>query len=388
MNPDGSVAAQQRILLLEPSRAAAMEAERMLREAVPSAEVVKAECIEGYQKALGENDFDLVILDYDLPEVQAAGFIKSLALRDNEPKVVLVSRCADSSTVRSLSEARRTWILRDEHWIESLKCAVRDTLRIRKLEQERVLLRAQLTETNRMLEERNRRLDEFSSTVAHDIRGPLGGLMLKIDYILDVYKGQFDEKCTKLLERSLGSAERVVGIVQAMYEYAKIGAKATRHELVNLEKLVLDVLADLNLNESKTVDVGVDTLPNVWGDEALLRRVFINLIGNAIKYSDKPEVRLNVGYAGSVKRSIGRFAQIFVEDNGPGIPKDDAENIFNMFRRGSGREGTTEGLGVGLAVVQKIVQLHYGQIELETSPGCGCRFVFSLPEEKIALGAE
>jgi signal transduction histidine kinase len=264
--------------------------------------------------------------------------------------------------------------------------AVRDMLRIRKLEGENSVIRARLIEANNMLDEKNRRLDDFCATIAHDIRGPLSGLILKLDYIIDTYQAELDERFVGLLTRSLQSAERLVGVVQAMYEFAKVGSKSAKMELIDLNDVVAGVVADLPVDSSREVKIGVGELPVVWGNASLLRRVFFNLITNAIKYNDKEEVRINIGHDGEVARAVARYVRIFVEDNGPGIPAEEAAHVFDMFSRGQKPPGGhPEGLGIGLAVVQKIVELHFGRVELCGQSGPGCRFVFTLPRERVEL---
>jgi signal transduction histidine kinase len=386
METERTQAAPARILLFEESQDFSISAVAALCKAVPTAEVVTALSMQKYTEALSRGEFDIVVVDYDMPMAQSVDFLPRLRLRDYEPDVLLISRCEEISTVRLIAEARSRYIVRDERCLDTLAHSVRDMLRIRRLELENSSIRARLSEANGMLDEKNRRLDEFCATIAHDIRGPLAGLILKIDYILDAYEEKFDERCSGLLKRSLDSAQRLVGVVQAMYEFAKVGSKASKMELVDLKQLAAEVIADLNVDESKDVHVGLDELPTVWGNPGLLRRVFINLINNAIKYNDKSEIKINIGYEGDIQRSTARYARIFVEDNGPGIPADETSGVFAMFSRGkSGGVHTSDGLGIGLAVVQKIVELHFGRVEVDSQIGEGCRFSFSLPREKVEV---
>jgi signal transduction histidine kinase len=248
-----------------------------------------------------------------------------------------------------------------------------------------VAIRAKLTETNALLDEKNRRLDDFCTTIAHDIRGPLAALMLKVEYILDAYDGELDSKCAGLLQRSHSSCQRLVEMVQGMYEYAKIGSRAVTFFELSLTDLVHEVLYDLSYDDSLDVQAGVGELPRVFGNPGLLRRVFLNLVNNAVKYNDKPEKLINIGCLGYEDRPIGRFARIFVEDNGPGIPEHELKGIFGMFRRGASSRKESDGLGIGLAVVERILELHFGRIDVESTPGRGTRFILSLPVERVEL---
>lgn len=375
-----------RILILDEDKDFNVAAKAAIHRIISSADVVITTTMQEYTQALQAMDFDVVVVDFDMPATQSVDFLPRLQLRDYEPEVLLLSKCNELGIVKRIAETRNRYVVRDERCVEAMTHAVRDMLRIRRLEEENSVIRARLIEANGMLDEKNRRLDEFCATIAHDIRGPLSGLILKLDYIIESCEEELDERFTGLLKRSLESAERLVGVVQAMYEFAKVGAKSTKMELVDLNELVTSVVADLPVDENRDIQIGVDELPSVWGNANLLRRVFINLIANAIKYNDKEQVRINIGHGGEIKKAVARYARVFVEDNGPGIPQDEAGKIFDMFARGRGvNTQSQEGLGIGLSVVQKIVELHFGRVELEKSPSGGCKFVFSLPREKVDL---
>jgi signal transduction histidine kinase len=174
-----------------------------------------------------------------------------------------------------------------------------------------------------------------------------------------------------------------MGLVQSMYSYAKLGAKAGRMEPIVLGQLVEEVISDMHFNDSVQIKIGLGDLPTVWGSADLLRRLFINLLSNAVKYNDKPEIIINIGVRRIIERSLGKFVEVFVEDNGPGIPAEELSGIFSMFTRGASVRGDQEGAGIGLAVVQRIVELHFGDVTVESEVGKGTRFVVSLPTERL-----
>jgi len=348
--------------------------------ALPGAHVVEAHSFSRYEEELAKSDFDVVVLDFDLPGSQRPELLAELKVRDRAPDVLLMSRCSDAETVRRISQSQKRYVVRDELWIESVGRAVRDMLRIRRLEEENGMIRARLTETNRQLEERNARLDEFCSTIAHDIRGPLAGLIVKLDYILERFGASLDEKCSAMLGRSMDSAQRLVGVVQAMYEFAKLGRDGTEFSDVDLGPLVRSVAADLRESCACQITLEVASLPRVRGNRELLRRVFLNLFSNSIKYGDREWVILSVASPEVVKRGEAPMLQVLVRDNGPGIPDLDSAALFSMFSRGERAGRETEGAGIGLAVVKRILELHGGAIELvrDGIPGCGFRLLLPL----------
>ena len=347
--------------------------------AIPGAHITETHSFDSYQEALGGGDFDVVVIDYDLPGIQSSEVLAQLKVMDHEPDVLLLSRCTDAGTIRRISQSQKRYVVRDELWLEAMSRAVRDMLRIRRLEREMVLVRGRLTESNRQLEEKNLRLDEFCATIAHDIRSPLAGLILKVEYILDKYGEGFDKKCADMLGRSAESAQRLVGIVQAMYEFAKLGRKSATFDSVELAPIVREVLADIKWSAGRQVTLEVSNMPPVRGNIDLLRRVFLNLFSNSIKYGDKEWVIISVTSDGIVNDGDDRYLHISVRDNGPGICAEDADSIFKMFTRGSASPAAMDGLGVGLAVVERIIELHHGKIELIQDGQSGCCFKFSLP---------
>jgi signal transduction histidine kinase len=148
---------------------------------------------------------------------------------------------------------------------------------------------------------------------------------------------------------------------------------------------VKEVISDINIDHASNVEVKMSELPTVWGNGDLLRRVFQNLITNAIKYCHRENVEIKIGFEGFVQRGVGEFAKFYVSDNGPGISSEDAGRVFNMFARGADADRGTDGLGIGLAVVQRIVELHQGYIELTSEPKEGARFTILLPTEAIVV---
>ncbi len=373
----------ERVIILHGLSPKDNQALAAIAKSNPQFEVLETHSLDEYLAALSTQDFDVVVLDYDLPEVRAKELLAQLKLRDREPEVLLLSQCTDPATMKSMARAHKRYIVRDDGWVDSMTHAIRDMLRIRRLEEEMAQIRARLTEANQQLEARNRRLDDFCATIAHDIRGPLAGLVLKVEYILETQASHLDERTVNLLRRSVESTRRLVGVVHAMYEFAKVGFSGAKFSTTPLTPLVQEVMADITTGHSDDIGVKMHDLPVVWGNSDLLRRVFQNVFANAIKYNHRERVEISISFDGLVQCGVGEFAQISIADNGPGISPIDAGRVFNMFSRGNGADRGLEGLGIGLAIVQRIVELHKGTIELTSGPHEGARFTLLLPTHPI-----
>lgn len=382
----GSGQAVDNILICQPDCALQAQVWEKISAHVPGARFEVVHSLAECRRQLDRQRFEVVVLDLDLQALHRSLFLHELEVRDHSPGVVVISAAWDPQLVSQVCAiSRRRFVLKDGDWSSEVGPVLRYLLRIVRMEEEYEKVRAQLTEANQILRDKNRRLDEFSMTLAHDIRGPLGGISMNLEYVLDTYADELPQRSRHLLQRALDTSARLTKLVQAMYQYAKLGAQASNMAQVALTQLVHEVVVDLHFHESLDIQVGIGELPGVWGNAELLRRVFSNLISNAVKYNDKQAIVVNVACEGLVEQNLGRYCRISVSDNGPGIAADDLENLFSMFSRSAAVSSHKEGLGVGLAVVQRIVELHSGQVTAESKLGEGTRFVLTLPVEKNDL---
>lgn len=376
--------ASENILILEGNPSVLKDAELFFSENYPQAKIASVGTLEQCKQAVIEKDFDIVILDCDVSSLVNIGLVPHLKVKDKEPAVLLISESINPDIINELNSLYcQRFLNKGGDWFAQLGPAIRQLVRIKKLEEENRRLVAQLTEAKMFLEEKNQRLDEFSATVAHDIRGPLGGISMRLEYALEKHGPTLEPRFKTLLERSFDATRRLIDVVQAMYNYAKLGAKATHIAEIDLISLAEEVISDLAFDPDLEIKIGIGDLPRVWGNADLLRRVFINLITNAVKYSNKKEIIINIACAEIVERTIGRFARFTVTDNGPGIPAESLYDIFSMFKRGANAPNKDDGLGVGLSVVQRIVELHYGEVSVHSDEGKGSTFSFTLPIEKL-----
>lgn len=380
----------ERVLVLSSDADASTTLRESLEHALPDLNIEEAVGIDHLQQRVNSEQFDLVVLDYELPLADYRQLFYELKNNEHQPSVLVVTDGRDSSTINELYKyGCSRCVLKDENPTQELPTAVRSLLRSRQIIDENIRIRTKLTEANMLLDERNKRLDEFSATVAHDIRGPLGGISMKLEYALDLYAGKLEPKCEDLMRRAVKSTERLTRIVQAMYDFAKLGVKATQMKEISLTELVAEVGEDLEFRDRPDARIVIDDFPTVWGNPELLRRVFINLVGNAVKYSGRPDPVIKIVFDGEQETVFGRFCRVNISDNGPGIPEKELPMIFSMFTRGTTSVDADDdgdaGMGVGLAVVQRIVELHYGRIEAQSELGLGTTFSITLPLENVAL---
>jgi signal transduction histidine kinase len=199
------------------------------------------------------------------------------------------------------------------------------------------------------------------------------------------YANTLDDGGKAYLTRIQHECRRMQELINDILEFSKISAGTESFEAVNIDSVVREVITELDSQiQEKNARVELDLLPVLQVNPVLMPPLFINLIGNALKYSSKkeqPVIRihseLTSGNNGFLKKPT-RYCRIYVDDNGIGFDQKYAEEIFEMFRRLHPR-AEYEGTGIGLALCKKIVEKHAGYISVKSRVDEGSSFIISLP---------
>ena len=236
------------------------------------------------------------------------------------------------------------------------------------------LIEEQLARQARELAQSNTELEQFAYVASHDLQEPLRVINSYTQLLARRYKGKLDPKADEFIGFIVDGTVRMQRLIQDLLQYARLNAKGKTFSAMDSQTALDQALTSLR---SAIVDsqanVTSDPLPTVNGDELQLSQLFQNLIGNAIKYRGLDPPRVHV----SARRDGAEW--IFtVADNGIGIDPQFNEQIFEIFQRLHGM-GEYEGTGIGLALCRKIVERHRGRIWVESEPGKGARFSFTLP---------
>ena len=229
-------------------------------------------------------------------------------------------------------------------------------------------------EYRRKLVESNERLEQFAYAASHDLQEPLRMVSSYLQLLERRYGDDLDEDADEFIDFAVDGAERMREMIDGLLEYARVETGGNPLEPVELNGVVDDVFTDLQLQiEASDAHIEVGSLPEVNGDEGQLRQVFQNLVTNAIEYSGEKAPRIDV----SAERN-GSMWRISVRDAGIGIDSDETDRVFEVFQRLHSRE-ESEGTGIGLALCRRIVERHGGEIWVESEPGEGSTFSFTLP---------
>lgn len=242
-------------------------------------------------------------------------------------------------------------------------------------------LEAELREQKRLLEEANDRLRSFNAAVSHDLRNPTRAALGYVQMVLAQHDGVLPPEVRRDLELAKGRLERMDRMLEDLSRYSKMRLDPSQFEPIDLNKLLADVRADLG-----SLLAGVELrlppdLPQIYGRPSLIGELFSNLIHNAVKFNDKPNPVVEVGW----KPHRGETYLFWVRDNGPGIPPEYLEKIFRLFEQ---LDRTKEGTGAGLAICRRIVEEHGGRIWAESQLGQGATFYFTLPRLPVRKGVE
>ncbi|WP_323190116.1 PAS domain S-box protein [Halostella sp. PRR32] len=231
-------------------------------------------------------------------------------------------------------------------------------------------------EYQRKLEESNERLEQFAYAASHDLQEPLRMVSSYLQLIERRFGDEFDEDGREFLEFAVDGADRMREMIDALLKYSRVETEGDPFESVALDSVLDDVREDLQVRIAETgAEITADDLPTVRGDGDQLRQVFQNLLENAIEYSGDAPPQVHVG----VERD-GNEWEVAVRDTGIGIDPDDQDRIFQVFQRLHNHD-EHEGTGIGLALCQRIVERHGGEICVDSDPGAGSTFRVTLPAE-------
>ncbi|MBI3368886.1 MAG: hybrid sensor histidine kinase/response regulator, partial [Burkholderiales bacterium] len=250
-------------------------------------------------------------------------------------------------------------------------------LAMRRLRLRNTMLEQRLREHAGELEDANRELEAFTRSASHDLRSPLSGMLGLIGLLRRQHGHALPAQAAQWLERIEGETRRMVQLTDDLMRLSRLGRQALQRERVDLGAMVAGVVDELRAREpERAVDVRILPLPSVSADPGLLHQVLVNLLSNAFKFTrGRQNPRVEIGW-----RNEGDENIFFVNDNGAGFDVARADKLFEPFHR-LHRHADFEGSGVGLSIVQRIVQRHGGWVRARATPDTGATFEFALGDD-------
>lgn len=363
-----------RVLLLEDNP---LDSELTLQELRNGGFNVSADMAtnaEDFTRRVQTTQYHIVLADYTLPQWTGMDALQVLCGQGLDTPLILVTgSLGEEKAVECLKQGATDYVLKDR--ICRLSLAVRRALEEKRLRQEHREAEADLAQKVKELARSNAELEQLAYVASHDLQEPLRMVSSYTQLLAKRYQGQLDSDADKFIAYAVDGANRMQRLIQDLLAYSRVGKGQTDLVETSSEAALQHALTNLSqaITENNAV-VTHDPLPPVVINELQLTQLFQNLVANAIKYHGPEIPRIHVF-------SITKDQELTfsVQDNGIGISAQYFERIFVMFQRLHARDEFS-GTGIGLAISKKIIERHGGRISVESEPGKGSTFSFSLPE--------
>jgi len=333
-------------------------------------------------ETLVAQEFDLLITDLMMPEMDGISLLeKAREISADTVTIVMTGHAAIDTAVRAMQAGALDYIVKPFK-LKAILPVINRALAVRRLRMENQRLAAsvsartrELENANRELEALNRELNAFSYSVSHDLRAPLRTVQGFCQMYLEDYGSTIPAEGRRLLDHVVTGATRMGQIIEDLLRLAQLGRQELRRRPVPLNAMIDRLIAELRARApERNVEVVIGELGECDGDASLLEQVFVNLLSNAFKFTSKRELaRIEVG-----RRHQDDERVYFVRDNGAGFDPRYLDKLFGIFQRLHSAQEFA-GTGVGLSIVQRIVQRHGGRIWAEAAPDQGATFYFTIP---------
>ena len=249
----------------------------------------------------------------------------------------------------------------------------KELVALREAEEELEKLNEHLKSAVWDLKRANRELQEFAYVAAHDLKTPLRAIGTLADWISRDYADKFDDQGKEQVRLLVTKAKQMTALIGDVLQYSRVGQSVQNDQKVDLNRVVADVITEIAPPDN--IEVAVENeLPTIMCKRTHVIQIFQNLVGNAVKYMDKPRGHVKIGHV--EQDDSWKFS---VADNGPGIDAKYFDKIFKIFQTLGPRKGV-ESTGIGLSIVKKLVELNKGRVWVESQVGKGSTFFFTLPK--------
>jgi signal transduction histidine kinase len=336
-----------------------------------AADVVQDEA--AFMRSLRARPPEIVLADYNLPTWKGMDALRVLRSERLDIPMILVSGAlGDVTAVECIRQGATDYVLKDG--LARLPEVVRRALREKHERMLRYRVENDLAKKVDELARSNADLEQFAYVASHDLQEPLRMVTAYTQLLGERYRGKLDENADKFIGYATEGAQRMQVLIQDLLAFSRVGRNESSSKSVDCNGVLQEVEQTLatTIRESGA-SVSYAELPVVWADRTQVAQLFQNVIGNAIKFRGEQPPVVTVR-----AEAAGEQCQFSVSDNGIGIAPEHAENIFVVFQRLHAR---TEypGNGIGLAICKKIVERYGGRIWMESQPGQGSTFKFTLP---------
>ncbi|MBN2137737.1 MAG: GHKL domain-containing protein [Sedimentisphaerales bacterium] len=222
------------------------------------------------------------------------------------------------------------------------------------------------------IESINQELKDFAYIVSHDLKAPLRGIKSLVEWLIADYADKLDEEGTNQLNMLAARVERMHNLIEGVLKYSRVAQQNEDRLPIEMNEVLAEAIDLVAPPDNITVKTQ-EEMPVIEFEPTRIIQVFQNLLSNAVKYMDKPQGEISIGCT-----EENGFWKFSVKDNGPGIEEKHRQRIFQMFQTLRPKD-EVESAGVGLTVTKKIVEMNGGKIWIESEPGQGSTFYFTVP---------
>lgn len=344
-------------------------------------------------EALPESHCDLLLVDLNMPEMVGIDLLR--AAQQIDPAIVGIVMTGEGSVTRAVQamQAGALDFIMKPFNLSTILPVISRALEVRHLRVDNLQLErrvrahaAELEASNHELEAANKalaaaneELTAFNHSVSHDLRAPLRAVDGLSELLLSNFSAHLPAEAQRFLATMNLSVKRMQRLVDDLLRFSSLGSQALHLKRVDMTTIVHSVLNELrHEQQSREVEVRIGELPRTEGDPAMLRQALANLLSNAYKFTrHQAHPVVEVG----ARTEADGTPTFFVRDNGAGFDMARAQRLFGVFQR-LHRSDEFEGTGVGLSIVQRIVDRHRGRIWAEAAVGRGATFYFTLPPDR------
>lgn len=347
---------------------------------------IEGYCVTGYSSApraltsIRPGESDLLLTDLMMPELDGIALFRAArAIDPNLAGVIMTGHGTIDTAVTAMQMGALDYVLKPVK-LNVILGVIRRALEIRQLRIDIANLQRREQEQAAELAAAYRSLESFSYSISHDLRAPLRAVRGYADMFLTDFGAAVPEKGLRLLKEVMAGGDRMDRLIEDLLKFCRLSRAPLAKRPVDLAAIVRRVAGNLQAAEpARQIEMRIGELPFCEGDPSLLEQVIANLLSNAFKFTrDKLPARIEIDGAITQDEKQGTSECIYsVRDNGAGFDMKYADKLFGVFQRLHSAERFV-GTGVGLSIVQSIVQRHGGRIWAESAPEQGATFHFSL----------
>jgi signal transduction histidine kinase len=323
--------------------------------------------------ALRHTKFHLILTDLMMPEMDGIALLKAALHIDPElVGVIMTGQGTIDSAVQAMQTGALDYILKPFK-LSAILPVLSRALAVRRLRLENAELQEKIRQRTLELETANKDLESFTYSVSHDLRAPLRHIIGFVQIFGENHSSELSSDAKELLTIISLNAQHMSQLIEDLLRFSRLGRQPLSMQPVKLAELVREVLEEMRDEQrERKIDIQIGDLPDCFGDTAMLKQVFVNLLSNAFKFTRQtknPAIEINC------KRDEENV--YFVRDNGAGFNMKYAQKLFDVFHR-LHSDDQFEGTGVGLSIVHRIIQRHGGNVWAEAEVNKGATFYFNL----------